>query len=319
MKKQLLIAAVAATMGTAAIADISITGDAKVNYTNVDSATETLDRNEIAHDINLHLKGTNGGTTVAVDLSAASTESAATGVDAFEVENAYVSSKIGDVTVKMGQWNNTSDSLISNATNDTIGHGKVTLSTELGGVKVSYSDNEDGRENVVLSGSVSGIAISHKIGSGGTADYTDTKVSGSVAGVTAAYRVKEIDGADNDMDSLTISGETNGITLTYAQAEVEGTGSGMGGDGYLGSATSLHKISGFGASMDLAGNKVTVKSITANTGTSAAKVEDDYTKFVVTRALAAGATFEATYTDKDAGAGSTSDSKTLDLELAVKF
>jgi len=36
MKKQLLIAAVAATMGTAAIADISIAGAAKVNFTNVD-------------------------------------------------------------------------------------------------------------------------------------------------------------------------------------------------------------------------------------------------------------------------------------------
>jgi len=320
MKKQLLIAAVAATMTSVAMADISITGDAKVNYTNVDSATETLDRNEIAHDINLHLKGSNGDTTVVVDFATAQTVGANTlGASAFDVENAYVTSKIGDITIKMGQWNNTSDSLISNASNATIGSGKVTLSTTLAGVAVSFSDNEDGRNNVVLAGTVSGVAISHKIGSNGNADYTDTKVSGSVAGVNATCRVKAIDGANNDMDSLEISGVTNGITLTYAQAEVEGTGSGMGGEGYLGTASSLHSISGFGASMSLAGNKVTVKSITANTGTSAAKVEDDYTKFVVTRALASGATFEATYTDKDAAAGSTSDSTTLDLELAVSF
>jgi len=38
MKKQLLIAAVAATMGTAAIADISITGDAKYEYTYTDTS-----------------------------------------------------------------------------------------------------------------------------------------------------------------------------------------------------------------------------------------------------------------------------------------
>jgi len=36
MKKQLLIAAVAATMGTAAIADVSISGNMKVNYKNTD-------------------------------------------------------------------------------------------------------------------------------------------------------------------------------------------------------------------------------------------------------------------------------------------
>jgi hypothetical protein len=42
MKKQLLIAAVAATMTTVSMADISITGGAKINYTNTDYELERL-------------------------------------------------------------------------------------------------------------------------------------------------------------------------------------------------------------------------------------------------------------------------------------
>ena len=322
MKKQLLIAAVAATMTSAAFADISLSGDAKVNYTNVDSATDTLNRNEIAHDINMHLVGKNGASSVNVDFSNVSTAANSDVVaTAFEVENAYVTSAIGDVSVKMGQWNNTSDSYMSNATNSTIGTGKVTLSTTLGGVKIAYSDNEDNAQNVVVSGSVSGVSISHKMqtDTGATEDYTDTKVSGSVAGVNAMYRTKEIDGANNDLTAFELSTEFNGVTVTYADVDVEGTGTGLAMDSFLGTYSGLSQASGFGAKMAIAGNTVQVKSISTNSNASATGTDDKYTKFYVTRQLASGATFEATYTDKDAAAGATSDSETLDLELAVKF
>ena len=57
-------------------------------------------------------------------------------------------------------------------------------------------------------------------------------------------------------------------------------------------------------STTVAGNKVTFKSLEINA------VDTD--KLIVTRALASGATFEATYVDTAAG-------DSLDLELAVKF
>ena len=71
MKKQLLIAAVAATMGTAAIADISITGSAKVNYTQTDNALSTSqDTDTFSNEMDLKVKGTNGDTAVVINFGA---------------------------------------------------------------------------------------------------------------------------------------------------------------------------------------------------------------------------------------------------------
>jgi len=321
MKKQLLIAAVAATMASVSMADISITGDAKVNYTNVDSQTDANDTNAFKNDINLTLAGSNGGTNVLVRASVEQSDGSTTEVDNFQVEDAYVTTSIGDVNVKFGQYNNTSDSMLSNATNATIDAGRFTADTTIGGVKLTYVDQNDSAEAVIISGEVSGVAISHKMGNAGAGsanDYTDTKISGSVAGIDIAYRTKQYDTADTDMGSLEVTGEFNGVTLTYAQAERDASGTDFAVDGVLGEYAALNNIKGVKASTSLAGNTVAVTVASTEADKNAA-TSNDYTKFVVTRPLAAGATFEATYTDLDAAAGSTSDSKTLDLELAVKF
>jgi len=64
MKKQLLIAAVAATMGTAAMADISISGNGKYVYTNTDISTgeAATTANAGTTEINLAIDGKNGDT-----------------------------------------------------------------------------------------------------------------------------------------------------------------------------------------------------------------------------------------------------------------
>ena len=345
MKKQLLAAAVAATMTSVAMADISITGGMKVNYVNTDSQTDSLDTNAINHDLDFTLVGKSGDTTVSAtfattasssvaQVTSTSTSDASSGDDSgtatvtttststgnangLKTENVILTTKIGDINIKTGAWAG-ADSLISNGSRT---EGKFEASMEMNGVTVLFGDRENAPEYVKISGDVAGVSLSHEMGNtaAGNVDYTDTKVSGSVANVDVAYRAKNTDGANNDMDSLKVSTDFNGVGFTYAQAEVEGTGSGMATDDYLGELSSLHKISGFGLSTSLAGNTVQLKKVTANTGTSAAKVEDKYTKIYVTRPLASGATFEAIYTDKDAAAGSASDSKTLDLELAVKF
>jgi len=337
MKKQLLAAAVAATMTSVAMADISITGGMKVNYVNTDSQTDSLDTNAINHDLDFTLVGKSGDTTVSATFATTASSSTAVvtsnaishssgtedtttttaNANGLKTENVILTTKIGDINIKTGAWAG-ADSLISNGSRT---EGKFEASMEMNGVTVLFGDRENAPEYVKISGDVAGVSLSHEMGNtaAGNVDYTDTKVSGSVANVDVAYRAKNTDGANNDMDSLKVSTDFNGVGFTYAQAEVEGTGSGMATDDYLGELSSLHKISGFGLSTSLAGNTVQLKKVTANTGTSAAKVEDKYTKIYVTRPLASGATFEAIYTDKDAAAGSASDSKTLDLELAVKF
>ncbi len=62
MKKQLLIAAVAATMTSAAFADISLTGSMKVNYKNTDTNGSPVDT--VTQEGDLVITGTNGGTKV---------------------------------------------------------------------------------------------------------------------------------------------------------------------------------------------------------------------------------------------------------------
>jgi type 1 fimbria pilin len=57
MKKQLLIAAVAATMTSAAMADISISGNAKFEYQNVETTGVAINVNQTNTEVNLKLRG----------------------------------------------------------------------------------------------------------------------------------------------------------------------------------------------------------------------------------------------------------------------
>jgi hypothetical protein len=311
MKKQLLIAAVAATMATVSIADVSITGSGKMNYLNVDSATETSDTNTFTNELDLNITGKNGDTTVFMNIENLSANSTA----ALNVKTAYMASKIADVNVQIGSWYS-SDSLLSDGS---AGSNKFKASTTVGGVTITFEDQKDAAEALTLSGTVSGVSLKHKMTNNGAGvDTADTTVSGSISGVNAAYRSISVDGANNDEESIEISTEVSGVTFTYASVDVEGTGT-TNSDGWLGTfatASAQNEISGFGIKTELAGNTIQIKSIDAKTSPTA--VETSRTKFYVTRPLASGATFEAIYTDLDAATSAT-DSKTLDLELSVSF
>ena len=317
MKKQLLIAAVAATMASVSMADIAISGAAQVNYTNTDNDDGTS-ANTISHDFDLKITGKSGATSVVMDIentdaagNASTTTVAATGTDEaadattvlktaneMNVKNAYLATSIAGVNVKMGTWYG-SDSLLGNGTQ---GEDQLSLDTTISGVKVQYEDNMS-TSSVTLSGEVAGVALSHEIFDG----KTDSSVSGSFGGVNVAYRSVDSDTANSDKTSLEVSTEFNGVELTYADVNV-GTANQGTSDAFFGefsTADSMRDADGFGIKTSMAGNTVNLKSYTVGT--------QDYNKLVVTRPLASGATLEATYTDKDAV------STALDLELRVKF
>ena len=319
MKKQLLIAAVAATMATVSIADVSITGGAKINFTNTDTTNDDS-VNQFNHDIDFTLAGKNGDTSVSVTV-ANETTGATTDTDTvFDVENAYVASKVMGANVKVGQWAGAD----SNMANGTRSAGKFSADYTLEGVKVQFEDQSTGSKSITLSGSVAGVAVSHEMFQN---DDTDTTVSGSFGGVNAKYRSiqDDSDSTNGDKRSFALSTEVNGITLSYNDVDVKGTGQ-TSSDDWFGTfggtctttselATCFNEASGFGVSTALAGNTVTLKSYDIKEISTA--TDDSYTKVVVNRPLAGGATFEMTYTDKDDAAGT--DVETLDLELAVKF
>ena len=295
MKKQLLIAAVAATMASAAMADISISGAAQVNYVTTDfDAAGTADTNAISHDLDLKITGKSGETSVVADI-----ENLDGGTGALNVKNVYMSTNIAGINAKVGTWFG-SDSLLGNGTQTT---DQVSLDTTISGVKIQYEDNMS-TSSVTLSGSVAGVAISHEVFNA----KTDTKVSGSFGGVNATYRSVDGDAANTDKTSLEVSTEVQGVTVTYANVDADAAGTGTTSDAFFGTfaaGSEIKDAKGFGLSTSLAGNTVTFKSYEVDA--------QDYNKVVVNRALSNGTTFEAIYTDKDGV------STALDLELKVSF
>jgi hypothetical protein len=328
MKKQLLIAAVAATMASVSMADISITGGAKFNYTNVDSSVDTSDSNAINHDVDFTIAGKSGATTVSATFATtgktvagkANTPGAGTNnvttspvastptSGGLITENVFLTTKIGDFNIKTGSYAGSD----SNLGDGTRSDGKISIDTTMSGVKLQFEDSDAAGHgsSVTLSGSVSGVAVSHEIFNA----KTDSSISGTFGGVTAKYRSVDADAANSDKTSLAISTEMNGVTLAYAAADVDGTGT-TTSDAFFGTLAALNEAEGFSMKTGIAGNTLMVKSYDVKTAST--NGDDSYMKIIVTRPLASGSTFEATYTDADMATGA--DSETLDLELAVKF
>jgi DUF4097 and DUF4098 domain-containing protein YvlB len=139
MKKQLLIAAVAATMTSAAMADISISGDAKFEYQNVEATGVATNVNQTNTEVNLKLRGKSGDTTVVMDIAAnggatASTAAGVTAISGTVVEDMYLTTKVGDVTVKGGNYSTGTSAILGEIENGGRANNKVTLSGSTGGV-----------------------------------------------------------------------------------------------------------------------------------------------------------------------------------------
>ena len=288
MKKQLLIAAVAATMGTAAIADISISGAAQMNLNKVSGSDATY-----TTDIDLKVTGKAGDTTAVIDLETLTTSAS------MDIKNAYVATSISGANLKVGNWTG-GDSLITNGSNDDT--TQISVDYTMNGVKVQYEDgNSTASDSVTVSGTVGGVSISHEMFD----TSTDTSFSTTIAGVSVAYRSHDYDANAKDVTSLEVSTEVSGVTLTYVDVDANETGSaGTSSDAFFGEQTAVKTASGVSASTSIGGNKVTFKAYDIN--------DVDTNKLIVSRPMAGG-TFEATFADTD---GSNS---SVDLELKVSF
>ncbi len=314
MKKQLLIAAVAATMGTAAIADMSITGNMKVNYTNTD--TNGTITNQVGHEANLVLAGKNGDTSVHIEMALDDANKDATEASTVALEDVHLTTTIGDIKLKTGTWNG-SDTILDKDSARTAGN--YIVSTTMSGVALSVEgDTEEASTSVKVAGSVGGVDVSYKA----KATQDEVTVAGSIAGVSIAYANIDADAADSDKSSIKVDYSTNGFDLSYVTADADGSAI-ISGDSYFGDVTKFKTvmaagddISGFGVKTSVAGNTVQLKSFTMEDASASADV--DFIKVVATRALANGTTFEVTYTDEDSTTAA-NDRETLDLELAVKF
>ena len=290
MKKQLLIAAVAATMATASMADVSITGSAKANVKNGNASIES----------DLVVTGKSGATSVVAKISLDSGMNAGTAsstvTDAI-VEDLYVTSSFQGVNIKVGEYRSGASELDHTSSAATQ---RYNLSTSMGPVSIAYEATADNHD-LTLGGEVAGVSVKHKMKKN---DDSETWVSGSFSGVNVAWNQEHTDTGDLNDTAITVSTEMNGVTATYVAIDAESTA--VVSDGYIGKfalGTANTEASAFGLKTSVAGNTVQFKAIEIN--------DVDSTKVILTRPLASGATFEATYNDSD-----TDSEDYLDLELA---
>ena len=183
MKKQLLIAAVAATMTSAAMADISIAGAMKANYTNVDGATSVAADNAVTTETDLVVTGKSGATTVvySITVDQASGDNTAQSKDTLQVEKAYMTTSIGDVNLKVGRYNGGDNNLTATAG---YSNGNYSASTSLGGMKVTVDgDDQESTTDLTVGGTFGGVTASFHADQ----NEDEIKLSGSVAGVALSY------------------------------------------------------------------------------------------------------------------------------------
>jgi len=288
MKKLIALFATTAVASGSAMGAIALSGSASVSYDdNGSGASETK------YDADLTITGTAGGTTLTASYdmeggaTAASHKLAPTAVD--------MSTTIGPITVKADMFDE-----ISKVTTTTTTGGQVFESVDTG-VTVSLDApvgdatiGLDNSGNVSVSGTWSGVTISHTIQDGsdkttGSAsiagmDISVTNDAGSSTwsiGTTVSGVALTLD-SDNDITAaFGVAGNTMTVSHVSAVAYVApktgnaaGTGTGNGGYG-------AHKVSAVAA----------------------------YSTVAISRALTSGATLAATYSSKD-------DSLTLKASVA---
>ena len=320
MKKQIVAAAVAASISAVAMADISITGAAKVNYTNVDSGVAgTADTNNFKQEMDLKVKGKSGDTEVVINFGGDGLDATGTAAQSggMNVEDAYVSTSVAGVKIKSGTWDSGNNELRASARKT----GKFQANYDISGVGLSYltaSDNA-GTEEYGISTSVAGVSLGFTKKAAGET----IKASTSIGGINVKYLGLPSDTANNDRDYYEVSTTVGGVGIKVGQANADDSAT-IEGDTWMGDfedasgaydLTAGQDVQTVELSTSMAGNKVAFRNTQID---GVAGADTDFNKIIITRPLASGATFELTYTDLDDQVDA-NDSDTLDLELAVKF
>ena len=338
MKKQLLIAAVAATMATASMADISIKGSANIKMAGKDLSTNTFTTQSSSQNMDVDITGSNGATKVIAHLdidNASSTGGTDTSTDGgtINVDKLYMTTAIGSVNVKAGDWSSCVG-MVEGIQKCTTTNNSIALSTTVAGltVGVSGSMNDDSTNNSFsVSGKVAGLDFKIKDNEN---TYTNISVKGDVAvGTGTGFYVEQMsrDAADSDATLVAAHTVVNGVTLKAASYEADTAGVTAGSNNgdirplgtslvgdyhtaHAGTLVGIKDIKGFGINTDVAGNNVNV--VVGNYDTTALNGLD-FADIVVTRKLAAGTTLDMSYGKIDTSA--TADTTNYGAIINVKF
>ena len=274
MKKLIALFAVSAVASTSAVAAVAISGTASVSYDDNGSAASAT-----SYDADLSFVGTTGGTTVTLgmDVDAGPTMTGAT-----------MATSIGPVTVSADMFNEAS---VGTGSGGNLREGtaaedtgvSISLDAPIGDATVGV----DNSGNVTISGTWSGMTLSHTAKSGGDT----TTASGSIAGMDVSVTNKA--GATTWSLGTTVSG----VALTLASSQKVTATFGLAGNTMTVTATPKRA------------SAASVASSTSVRGTRAVTAQDAFSSVAISRSLTSGATLAATYSTLD-------DSLTLKASVA---
>jgi hypothetical protein len=312
MKKQLLIAAVAATMGTAVIADISITGNGEYKYTHTDTGSATT--NGATTEVNIKIKGSHGDTTVYLDNEFTTSGDADGNMD---TENLYLKTKVGPLSITAGNWTGSTSANTGEIKNNGRSVNKISVSADAGPAKIGFwtTPGTGTKDGFTISGEVAGVKIGLKEASN---EYTDINISGEIQGVS--YRLDNYDAEATADDAFygMVSKKFGDATLTVNHIEAKKGATLTENDGVFDAFDAddvTYKITRVAVGTTLAGNSVTLamQNSTEDDGT-----DNDSIKVTVSRALDAGMVVKGTFQSAD-NVTATGDTDTATLELDVSF
>ena len=311
MKKQLIAAAVAATMTSVAMADLSIVGSAKMNYTYTDD-NSNVGTNAFVNNGDLKIKGTHGDSTVVMNMG---TDTAGTG--AISLEDTYFKTSVAGLGLKVGDWDNGNNNLRASSR----GTNKFQANYSVGDLGLQYNASGDaGTDQTKLTYTVAGWKAGYQTNGG---NGENLSLSGSVGGVTLAYIGYNRDDSTTERSSITASASFEGVGIKVGKATA-GDGATIEGDTWMGDyegasgaydLTAGQDVTAVELSTSVSGNTVKFRHASVD---DVAGADMDFNKLIVTRKLGNGTTFEAVYTSTDDSAAA-NDADVLDLELAVSF
>jgi hypothetical protein len=322
--KKLIALAVASSVSAVAMADLSITGSLKTNYTHKDYEHATSnDSDSFSTEGDLKIKGKSGDTTVVMNFG--NIDAASGNGSPVTAEDVYLTTKIGDINVKMGDYDNG-----NNPYRGSTRAQRASLSTSLGGFDIAYT-NGNGTANGGSDYQDDEVSIGTTLG-GVKAKYTAKDsadaftVSTEVAGVNVSYTSDNPDLAQTDRTVLEVSTEVQGVGIKFGQIDADLSAT-ITGDSWMGDyeATSVEftplagqDVTAVELSTNVAGNTVKFRNINVD-GYATAGYDWSMNKVIVTRPLASGATLEITYKDIQDDGSVYTDMEVLDIELAVNF
>jgi len=331
--KKLIAAAVATSVSAIAFADVSITGNANYEYFHKeDSGYNT---NYADTEINLSIKGKSGDTTVVANFEVDSHGDASTALD---IEDTYITSKIGDVNVKAGNFASGTTALGGEIDQGGRATNKVDFNTTLGTAKVGYAQafggsatDADGTDSAAIYASmpIGGVNFSVKEQSD---TYTIMGLSGAFSGVDFRVEQKDNDSsATGDVLFYNVGTKLGDIDVSYAVIDADKAGAVTEGDSAIFAqematdSDSTGKTGVDGVSQITVGTTVDGTALKLRVGElrGAATYKDaGFSRIEASRTLASGAKLVVSYDDyEDTGVttGAMSDTQLLEVDLSIAF